>query len=69
MPALSFREATAFVQVSSMINMCREKWLNQLAVQGTAFEKRIYRKLWNMLLVLPVPNHMSSVHTVISNSF
>jgi hypothetical protein len=39
MPALSFRKATAFFQVSIMINMCREKWLNQLAVQGTAFEK------------------------------
>lgn len=69
MPALSFRKATAFVQVSSMINMCREKWLNQLAVQGTAFEKQISRKLWNILLVLPVSNHMNSVHTVTSSFF
>ena len=69
MPALSFRKAAAFVQVSSMINMLREKWLNQLTVQATAFEKRISRRLWSMLLVLPILNHMNSVHIVTSNFF
>jgi len=69
MTALSFRKAIAFVHVSSMINMCRKKWLNQLSVQGTAFEKQISRKLWNMLLVLPVPNHVNSVHAVTSIFF
>jgi hypothetical protein len=49
--------------------ICAEKNGLISSVQGTAFEKWVSRKLWNMLLVLPILNHMNTAHTVTFSLF